>query len=87
MMAGIVELFFHRLFWCISLVELCAHLSRIHLQGKYAEAQPLVERAMAIYEVALGMDHKETIQSRGLMGDLYKKQGFFDKASPLLEGS
>ncbi|CAN0452191.1 unnamed protein product, partial [Ectocarpus sp. 8 AP-2014] len=55
------------------------------LQGKYAEAQPLFERALAISEGALGVDHPHTIASRAWMADLYQKQGFLDKASPLLE--
>lgn len=55
------------------------------LQGKYSEAQPLLERALAINEVARGMDSPVTIVARGSMGTLYKKQGFFDKAFPLFE--
>ncbi|CAN0458451.1 unnamed protein product, partial [Scytosiphon promiscuus] len=50
-----------------------------------AEAQLLFERALAINEVALGVDHPSTITSRAWMADLYTKQGFLDKASPLLE--
>ncbi|CAM9754953.1 unnamed protein product, partial [Pylaiella littoralis] len=55
------------------------------IQGKYAEAQRLFERALAINEVALGVDHPSTITSRAWMADLYQKQGLLDKASPLLE--
>ncbi|CAM9623612.1 unnamed protein product [Ectocarpus fasciculatus] len=55
------------------------------LQGKYTEAQPLVERALAIKEGALGVDHPSTITSRSWIADLYMKQGLLDKASPLLE--
>lgn len=73
------------LFGCISLIELCVHVSRTYLQGKYAEAQPLVERVMAINGVSFGTDHERTVSSRVWLGSLYSKQGLFDKASPLLE--
>lgn len=55
------------------------------MQGKYAEAQPLLQRALAIHEDALGSDHENTITALELLGDLYKNQGLFDKASPLWE--
>lgn len=55
------------------------------LQGKSAEAQPLFERALAINEVALGVDHPSTITFRAGMADLYQKQGLLDKALPLLD--
>lgn len=55
------------------------------LQGRYAEAQPLLERALAIKEVALGANQIRTVWARVLLGDLYKKQGSFEQASPLLE--
>lgn len=54
-------------------------------QEKYSEVQPLRERALAINEAALGADHHSTIESRGALGNLYKKQGLFDKARLLLE--
>ncbi|CAN0332639.1 unnamed protein product, partial [Ectocarpus sp. 8 AP-2014] len=51
--------------------------------ANYSEAEQLLERALAINEVALGADHKTTIKSRGLLADLHKVQGFFDKASAM----
>lgn len=45
----------------------------------------MFERALAINEVALGVDHPSTITSRAWMTDLCEKQGFLDKAAPLLE--
>ncbi|CAN0547348.1 unnamed protein product, partial [Ectocarpus sp. 12 AP-2014] len=54
-------------------------------QGKYGEAQPFIERALAINMAALGPEHPSTITSRAWMADLYINQGFLDKASPLLE--
>ena len=35
-----------------------------YTQGKYDLAEPLYERALAIYEKALGPDHPDTIQIR-----------------------
>ncbi|CAN0139864.1 unnamed protein product [Ectocarpus sp. 6 AP-2014] len=55
------------------------------LQGKYTEAHRLFERALAIREGALGVDHPDTIMSRAYIADLYTKQGLLDKAAPLLE--
>lgn len=54
------------------------------IQGKYAEAQPLFERALVINERTLGLDHPNTITSRAWMASLYVKQGFLDKAFPLM---
>lgn len=36
-------------------------------------------------EDALGVDHPRTITCRACVADVCQKQGFFDKASPLLE--
>lgn len=55
------------------------------LQGNYTEALPLFERALAINEAALGVDHLTTTRSRELIGSLYVMQGFFDQASLLVE--
>lgn len=45
----------------------------------------MFERALAIKERALGVDHPSTITSRAWMADSYMKQGFLDKAPLLLE--
>ncbi|CAN0442905.1 unnamed protein product, partial [Ectocarpus sp. 12 AP-2014] len=44
-------------------------------QGKYAKAHALLERALAIREGALGVDHPDTITSLGALADLYARQG------------
>lgn len=54
-------------------------------QGRYAEAQPLIERVLGIIEDSLGADHPSTIMARVWMADVFTKQGIFDKASPLWE--
>lgn len=53
------------------------------LQGKHAEAEQLLERALAVNEAGLGADHKTTIKYRALLADLYTAQGLFDKASSM----
>lgn len=45
----------------------------------------MLERALAIKEVAVGANQIRTVWARVLLGDLYKKQGSFEQASPLLE--
>lgn len=45
----------------------------------------MCERALAISEGALRVDHPDLITSRASMAGLYTDQGFLDKASPLLE--
>ncbi|CAM9237425.1 unnamed protein product, partial [Ectocarpus sp. 12 AP-2014] len=57
----------------------------MYLQGKYAEAQPSCERALAIREGALGVNHPDTITSRVCVAYVYARQGLLDKASPSLE--
>ncbi|CAN0398731.1 unnamed protein product, partial [Scytosiphon promiscuus] len=54
-------------------------------QGKYADARALLERALAIDEVALDVDHSRTITSRSWLADVYQKLGLYDKAFPLME--
>ena len=52
-------------------------------QGAYAKAEPLLLRALAIREKALGPDHPDTAQSLNNLGALYAKQGAYAKAEPL----
>lgn len=70
---------------CLSFVEQHRNLSRMHLQGKHAEARSLLDRALGINEAALGVDHQTTTRACASLGDLNKRHGFLDKASPLLE--
>jgi tetratricopeptide (TPR) repeat protein len=53
--------------------------------GKRAAARPLLERALAIYERALGPDHPDTAQSLNNLAMLLGDQGELAAASPLLE--
>ena len=56
-------------------------------RGKYAEAEPLLKRALAIREKALGTDHPDVATSLEALGLLYTKQGKTAAAEPLLKRS
>ncbi len=44
-------------------------------QGKYADAEPLYRRALAIGEKALGPEHPDVATSLENLGRLYRAQG------------
>ena len=44
-------------------------------QGRYADAEPLYKRALAMREAALGPDHPDVARALSNLGLLYKKQG------------
>jgi len=52
-------------------------------QGRYAEAEPLYKRALAIWEKALGPDHPEVAMGLNNLGNLYEDQGRYGEAEPL----
>ena len=54
-------------------------------QGKYDLAEPLLKRALAITEKALGSDHPDTAMSLSNLAMLYATQGKYDLAEPLLK--
>ncbi len=49
-------------------------------QGKYAEAEPLHKRSLAIREKALGPEHPDVAQSLINLAELYRAQGKFAEA-------
>jgi tetratricopeptide (TPR) repeat protein len=49
-------------------------------QGRYADAEPLYERALAIKEEALGPDHPEVAVTCENMAELYRQIGKEGKA-------
>jgi len=55
------------------------------LSGAYAEARPVVERALAIWEQALGSDHPDTAASLNNLAGLLQAQGDYSGARPLYE--
>ena len=49
-------------------------------QGKYAEAEPLVKRALAIYEKALGPEHPDVARSLENYAALLRETARADEA-------
>ena len=61
-------------------------LGDVHLhQRRYAEAEPLLKRALAIREKALGPKHPDVAMSLNNLALLYKAQGFYGEAEPLYQ--
>ncbi len=54
-------------------------------QGKYEQAEPLYQRALAIYEQALGPEHPDTARSLNNLAILYDDQGKYEQAEPLYQ--
>jgi tetratricopeptide (TPR) repeat protein len=52
-------------------------------QYRYADAEPLEKRALAIREKALGPDHPDVAQSLNNLATLYYSRGRFADAEPL----
>ena len=52
-------------------------------QGKYAEAEPLHQRALAIREKALGSEHPDVAQSLNNLAEVYGAQARYAEAEPL----
>jgi tetratricopeptide (TPR) repeat protein len=56
-------------------------------RARYAEAEPLYRRSLAIREKALGPDHSDVAQSLNNLAVLYKAQGRYAEAEPLYQRS
>ncbi len=54
-----------------------------YAQGKYAEAEPLYKRSLAIREKALGPEHPDVGQGLNNLAELYRTQGKYAEAAPL----
>ena len=52
-------------------------------QGRYADAEPLYKRSLAIREKALGPDHPDVATSLNNLAELYRAQGRYADAEPL----
>ncbi len=52
-------------------------------QGRYAEAEPLYKRALAIMEQALGPEHPDVATNLDNLASLYLFQGKYAEAEPL----
>ena len=53
------------------------------VQGRYAEAEPLIKRSLAIREKVLGSDHPDVARSLNNLADLYERRGRLADAEPL----
>jgi CHAT domain-containing protein/Tfp pilus assembly protein PilF len=62
---------------------LIAKVLQLSQAGKYSEAIPLAQRALAIREKALGPDHPDVAASLNTLANLYVKQGRYADAEPL----
>jgi len=54
-------------------------------QGRYAEAEPLYQRALAARERVLGAEHPSTLTSVNNLAVLYESQGRHAEAEPLYQ--
>src|SRR4029077_19901244 len=52
-------------------------------QGRFSEALPLAQRALAIREKALPLDHPDVAVSLNNLAELYRAQGRYADAEPL----
>ncbi len=59
----------------------------LYAQGRaeYPAAAPLLQRALAISEKALGPDHPDTASSLNCLAVLYRAQGRYEEAAPLYQ--
>jgi tetratricopeptide (TPR) repeat protein len=55
----------------------------LYYRGRYAEAEPLSQRALAIREHQLGPDDRDTARSLNNLAELYYNQGKYTEAEPL----
>ena len=53
--------------------------------GRYGEAEPLYQRALAIYEEQLGPDHPDTATNLNNLASLYDSMGRYGEAEPLYQ--
>src|SRR5215472_8560592 len=65
--------------------ELNQKVLTLYYQGRYSEAIPLAQRALAIREKVLGPEHPDTATSLNNLAELYKETGAYAQAEPLLK--
>src|SRR5262249_4130709 len=58
-------------------------VEKLYSEGKFGEAVPPAERALAIREQALGPMHPDVAHSLHALAELYQAQGAYPKAEPL----
>src|SRR5688500_16444719 len=65
------------------LAALRGQVSRLHSQGKYAEALPLAERYVALARQRHGEEHTEFATANAWLASVYRAQGRNAEAEPL----
>ncbi len=68
-------------------VSLTEEAKQYYRQGKYAEAEPLYQRSLAIRKKALGSEHPDVGQSLNNLAELYRAQAKYIEAEPLYKRS
>jgi tetratricopeptide (TPR) repeat protein len=71
------------------ILEEATHLSKevnqLYQKGRYREAIPMAERALAIREKALGPDHPDVALSLNNLAELHRTIGDYGLAKPLYQ--
>src|SRR5262245_19470205 len=65
------------------LARLLGEVSRLHSQGKYADAIPIAERYVALARERHGEEHTEFATALVWLGLVYRAQGRYAEAEPL----
>jgi tetratricopeptide (TPR) repeat protein len=82
-LAGVIDEFGLETAEAARLLNQCGYF--LKERARYAEAEPLLKRALAIREKALGVEHPDTAVSLNSLALLYDDQGEYGKALPLVE--
>ncbi|MEZ5578736.1 MAG: tetratricopeptide repeat protein [Candidatus Competibacteraceae bacterium] len=61
------------------------NLALYQSQGRYGDAEPLYQRALAAREKVLGPEHPDTLSSVNNLAGLYQSQGRYGEAEPLYQ--
>src|SRR6202048_4694993 len=67
--------------------ELNEKVIEFYKAGRYADAIPIAQRALAIREKALGRDHPDVATALSWLAVLYNSQGRYADAEPLYKRS
>jgi tetratricopeptide (TPR) repeat protein len=60
-------------------------VAELYAQGKYKEATPIAEQALALAERTLDQGHSETINALDHLAALLRERGRYNEAEPLYE--
>src|SRR5262249_49248321 len=69
------------------LAALRQHIEELYRAGKYSEAAPIAERALMLTHAQQGEDHIDTANRMIWLGAIYRVQGRYPEAEPLLKRS